>query len=37
MVTTTIDPQWLIIMKKEQNEGIAWNLFLFIQKNKIRG
>jgi hypothetical protein len=31
MVAIAINPQQSTIMRKEQNEGIAWSLLLFIQ------
>jgi hypothetical protein len=34
MVASPIDPQWLITMKKKENESIAWSLVLFTQTNK---
>jgi hypothetical protein len=36
LVGTPIDPQWSKIIRKEYNEGIAWNLVLFIEAKLIR-
>jgi len=33
MVATPISPQWSTMMRKEQNEGVAWSLAL-VHLNK---